>query len=84
MSPVTRTALRLLKAKNGYHLQLGIMLYSNGDFRGLATKFNEELSIEVLREKYADEHAIGVIGWFEFDSKVEDAQKIAKLVMASA
>lgn len=55
-----------------------------GDFRGLATKFNEELSIEVLREKYADEHAIGVIGWFEFDSKVEDAQKIAKLVMASA
>ena len=55
-----------------------------GDFRGLATKFSEELSIEVLREKYADEHAIGVIGWFEFDSKVEDAQKIAKLVMASA
>lgn len=55
-----------------------------GDFRGLATKFSEELSIEVLREKYADEHAIGVIGWFEFDSKVEDAQKIAKLEMASA
>jgi len=55
-----------------------------GDFRGLATKFSEELSIEVLREKYADEHAVGVIGWFEFDSKVEDAQKIAKLVMASA
>ena len=55
-----------------------------GDFRGLATKFNEELSIEVLCEKYADEHAVGVIGWFEFDSKVEDAQKIAKLVMASA
>ena len=55
-----------------------------GDFRGLATKFSEELSIEVLREKYAEGHAIGVIGWFEFDSKVEDAQKIAKLVMASA
>lgn len=54
-----------------------------GDMRGLATKFSEELNIEVLREKYADEHAIGVIGWFEFDSKVEDAQKIAKLVMAS-
>ena len=55
-----------------------------GDMTGLATKFSEELSIEVLREKYADEHAVGVIGWFEFDSKVEDAQKIAKLVMASA
>ena len=53
-----------------------------GDMRGLATKFSEEMNIEVLREKYADEHAVGVIGWLEFDSKVEDAQKIAKLVMA--
>lgn len=53
-----------------------------GDMRGLATKFSENINIEVLREKYADEHADGVISWFEFDSKVEDAQKIAKLVMA--
>lgn len=51
-----------------------------GDMSGLATKFSEELSIQVLREKYADEHAVGVIGWFEFDSKVEDQQKITKLV----
>lgn len=51
-----------------------------GDMKGLATKFSEDINIEVLREKYADEHAVGVIGWFEFDSKVEDAQKIAKLV----
>ena len=55
-----------------------------GDMRGLATKWTEEMSIEVLREKYADQHAIGVIGWLEFDAKVEDAQKIAKLVMAGA
>ena len=53
-----------------------------GDMRGLATKFSEDINVEVLREKYADEHAIGVISWVEFDSKVEDAQKIAKLVMA--
>lgn len=53
-----------------------------GDMKGLATKFNENINIQVLREKYADEHADGVIGWFEFDSKVEDAQKIAKLVCA--
>lgn len=53
-----------------------------GDMKGLATKFNEEINVEVLREKYADMHALGVIGWFEFDSKVEDAQKIAKLVCA--
>lgn len=53
-----------------------------GDFKGLATKFSENINIQVLREKYADEHADGVIGWFEFDSTVEDQQKIAKLVMA--
>lgn len=52
-----------------------------GDLSGLATKFSEEMSIEVLREKYATQHAVGVVGWLEFDSRVEDAQKIAKLVM---
>ncbi|MBR2160353.1 MAG: phage major capsid protein [Clostridia bacterium] len=54
-----------------------------GDMRGLATKFSEEMTIEVLREKYATQHAVGVVGWLEFDAKVEDAQKIAKLVMAA-
>lgn len=52
-----------------------------GDMSGLATKFSEEINIEVLREKYATQHAIGIVGWFEFDSKVENEQKIAKLVM---
>lgn len=55
-----------------------------GDMKGLATKFSEEMSIEVLREKYATQHAVGVVGWLEFDAKVEDAQKIAKLVMAAS
>lgn len=55
-----------------------------GDMRGLATKFSENINIQVLREKYADQHADGIIGWFEFDSKVEDNQKIAKLVMAES
>lgn len=53
-----------------------------GDMRGLATKFSENISIQVLRERFADEHADGVVGWLEFDAKVEDQQKIAKLVMA--
>lgn len=53
-----------------------------GDMRGLGTKFAEEINIEVLRERYADEHAIGVIGWFEFDAKVIDEQQIAVLTMA--
>lgn len=54
-----------------------------GDMSGLATKFSEDMNIEVLREKYATQHAIGVVGWLEFDSKVEDAQKIAALKMAT-
>jgi HK97 family phage major capsid protein len=52
-----------------------------GDMSGLATKFSEEINIEVLREKFATQHVIGIVGWFEFDSKVENEQKIAKLVM---
>lgn len=55
-----------------------------GNMAGLATKFSENMEIQVLREKYADQHADGVIGWFEFDAKVQDAQQIAKLVMAGA
>lgn len=55
-----------------------------GDMTGLATKFSENITTQVLREKYADEHATGVISWFEFDSKVQNDQKLAKLVMASA
>ncbi|MEL3956916.1 phage major capsid protein [Caldifermentibacillus hisashii] len=55
-----------------------------GDMSGLAVKLSENINIEVLREKFATQHAIGVVGWVEFDSKVENAQKVAKLVMASA
>lgn len=60
----------------------GNMTIAYGDFKGLATKFNENINIQVLRERYADEHADGIIGWFEFDADVENAQMIAKLVMA--
>ena len=55
-----------------------------GDMSGLATKFSEELSIQVLREKYATMHAVGVVGWIEFDSKVENAQKIVAVKMAGS
>ena len=54
-----------------------------GDMSGLAVKLSEAPSVEVLREKYADEHVVGVICWLEMDSKVENQQKIAGLKMAS-
>ena len=55
-----------------------------GDMKGLATKFSEDINIQVLREKYATQHAIGVVGWLEFDSAVEDAQKIVAVKMAGS
>lgn len=55
-----------------------------GDMRGIGTKFAEEINVEILRERYADEHAIGVIGWLEFDAKVIDEQQIAALTMAGS
>lgn len=64
-------------------MEAGKAVIYYGDMHGLATKFNEEINIEVLRERFADEHAYGVVGWFEFDSKVIDEQQIAKLTMAS-
>jgi len=50
-----------------------------GDMSGLAVKVSEDIGLEVLREKYATQHAIGVVGWLEMDAKVENEQKIAKL-----
>lgn len=52
-----------------------------GDLTGLAVKLSEESEVQILREKYADEHVDGIIAWVEFDSKVENQQKLAKLVM---
>ena len=53
-----------------------------GDMSGLAVKLSEAMEIQVLREKFATQHAVGVVAWTEFDAKVENAQKLAKLVMA--
>jgi HK97 family phage major capsid protein len=54
-----------------------------GDYSGLAVNMRENISIEILMEKYATQHAIGIVSWFEFDSKVMDAQKLATLVMSN-
>lgn len=55
-----------------------------GEFDGLTTKFNEDINIEVLREKYATQHAYGIVSWLEFDAKVSNQQKLATLKMAGA
>ena len=89
---------RDLTAKWGYTL-LGKEVYTSnnmekiaagktvifyGDFSGLAAKLVESGQIEVLREKYATQHALGLCAWLEFDCKIADTEKIAQLKMATA
>lgn len=54
-----------------------------GDYTGLSVNMRENVQIQVLNEKYATQHAVGVVAWFEFDSKVTDSQKLAALVMSA-
>ena len=55
-----------------------------GDFSGLAVKEGEKSEIQVLTERFATQHAIGVVAWGELDAKIEDTQKIAVAVTGSA
>lgn len=64
-------------------MEAGNIAIYYGDMRGLATKFSEDMNIQVLREKYATMHAIGVVGWVDFDSQIENQQAIAALKMGS-
>src|SRR5574344_1705962 len=99
MKPATFTAVRKLKDGSGPYLLLGKPVYLSdnmpaiasaakavlyGDASGLAVNIREEQSIQVLTEKYATQHAIGVVAWMEFDSKVADNQKLATLVMSAS
>ena len=55
-----------------------------GEYSGLSVNFRENIQINVLREKYETMHAIGVVAWFEFDSRITDAQKLAVLVQKAS
>lgn len=55
-----------------------------GNLTGLAVKMAENINIEVLRERFADQHCLGVIGWLEIDGKIQNQQKVAALKMATA
>ena len=57
-----------------------VMYY--GDPLGLAVKVSEDVNIDVLRETKARRHMVEVLGFVEFDAKVQNAQMMAKMVMA--
>ena len=54
-----------------------------GDYTGLAVKVSEEANMQVLNERYAEEHMTGILAFLEMDAKVADTQKISKLVCAA-
>lgn len=55
-----------------------------GDFSGMAMKISQDLEIQLMREKYIDKNAIGIVGWAECDSKIQNNQMIAGLKMAAS
>lgn len=54
-----------------------------GDYSGLGVNMRQNIEMQLLTEKYATQHAVGVVAWFEFDSDVIDTQKLATLVMSA-
>lgn len=55
-----------------------------GDYSGLAVKTSEDVSMQILNERYAEEHMTGVLAFVEMDAKVADTQKISKLVITGS
>lgn len=55
-----------------------------GDMTALGVKVTEDLEIQVLNEKFATQHAVGVVGWTEIDTKVVNEQKVSCIKMGSS
>lgn len=51
--------------------------------QALAAKIVED-SVQILNEKYATQHAIGVVEWAEVDCKIQNQQAVAALKMAAS
>jgi HK97 family phage major capsid protein len=71
----------IMESENMPAATAGLKSIYFGDFSGLYGKINEQVNITVLREAYKVKHAIGVVGFVEFDAKVVETQKIAVLAM---
>lgn len=68
-------------SENMDDVKAGATVMYYGDYTGLATKVSENINIKVLTEVKARQHAVEVLGFVELDAKVQNAQKIAKLVI---
>lgn len=72
----------ILLGKTVYISQNADAIYY-GDMSGVYVKFAQGVEIQVLLEKYATQHAIGVVGYLEADSNIIEPQKIVKLEIAA-
>ncbi len=52
-----------------------------GDMSGLYVKLAQNIELQILMEKYATQHAVGVVGYVECDSEIVEPQKLAALAM---
>ena len=55
-----------------------------GDFSGLAVKVSEDVEMKILDQVQAINHLTTIVAFVEFDAKLADEQKIAKLVLKTA
>ncbi|EHL20299.1 HK97 family phage major capsid protein [Peptoanaerobacter stomatis] len=69
-------------SENAPEIATGKKVIYFGDMSGMYVKITETPTVDVLREKFADEHVLGVIVWLEMDSAIIETQKIACLKMA--
>ena len=59
-----------------------VIFYINPS-QALAVKMVEE-SITILRERYATQHALGIVDWVELDARIQNQQAVAVLKMQLA
>lgn len=65
-------------------IALGKKAIAYGDMSGLYVKLAQNVELQMLMEKYATQHAIGVCGYVECDSKIIEPQKIVTLTMKAS
>jgi len=60
-----------------------LAVYYINPAQALGVKMVED-TVQILREKYATQHAIGIVEWIEFDAKIQNEQAVAVLKMSAA
>jgi len=68
-------------SENAPAIKAGAKVIFYGDPKGIILKMTKTVEIEVLREKYADRYAYGIVAYLEGDAKIVDQQKLAVLKM---